>query len=69
MNVNERGRLAKKRESWSNSKQAESDSEDSAREMVVLPKEKYLEMEQNLKILSVSKLHYLFSSKALKITP
>ena len=55
MNVNERGRLAKKRQSWSNSKQAESDSEDSAREMVVLPKEKYLEMEENLKILSASK--------------
>ena len=52
MNVNERGRLAKKRQRWCNSKQAESDS---AREMVVLPKEKYLEMEQNLKILSESK--------------
>ena len=55
MNVNERGRLAKKRQRWRNSKQAESDSEDSAREMVVLPKEKYLEMEENLKILSESK--------------
>ena len=55
MNANERERLAKKRQCWSNSKQAESDSEDSAREMVVLPKEKYLEMEQNLKILSESK--------------
>ena len=45
----------KKRQRWSNSKQAESDSEDSAREMVVLSKEKYLEMEENLKILSESK--------------
>ena len=33
MNVNERGQLAKKRQRWCNSKQAESDSEDSAREM------------------------------------
>ena len=56
MNVKERGQLAKKRQccNWFNlsSKQAESDS---AREMVVLPKEKYLEMEENLKIVSESK--------------
>ena len=54
MNKNNPGRLPKRRQSFC--KKAEVDTDhDSAREMIVLPKEKYLEMEENLKILSESK--------------
>ena len=52
MNVNLRGRLDKKQQIWSNSRQTEKAD---SREMVVLPRETFLEMEENLKILSASK--------------
>ena len=52
MNVNLRGRLDKKRQIWSNSRQTEKAD---SREMVVLPRERFLEMEESLKILSESK--------------
>ena len=52
MNVNVRGRLDKKRQPWPNSRQSEKAVN---REMVVLPRETFLEMEESLKILSGSK--------------
>ena len=52
MDVNWRGRLDKKRQIWSNSRQTEKAD---SREMVVLPRETFLEMEERLKILSESK--------------
>ena len=51
MNVNMRGRLDKKRQIWSNSRQTEkADSRD-----VVLPRETFLEINESLKILAESK--------------
>lgn len=54
MNQTNRGRLAKKQH-WPICKKPDLNSVDSHKEMVVLPKEKYVEMEENLKILSESK--------------
>ena len=50
MNVNLRGRLDKKRQIWSR----QTEKADS-REMVVLPRETFLEMDESLKILSERK--------------
>ena len=52
MNVNLRGRLDKKQQIWSNSRQTKKAD---GREMVVLPRETVLEMDESLKILSESK--------------
>ena len=52
MNVNLRGKLDKKRQIWSNNRQTEKAD---SREMVVLPRETFLEMDESLKILSESK--------------
>ena len=52
MNVNLRGRLDIKRQIWSNSRQTEKAD---SREMVVLPRELFLEIDESLKILSESK--------------
>lgn len=52
MNVNLRRRLDKKRQIWSNSSQTEKAD---SREMVVLPRELFLEIDESLKILSESK--------------
>ena len=52
MNVYMRGRLDKRGQIWSNSRQSEKADN---REMVVLPRETYLEMKESLKILSQGK--------------
>lgn len=52
MNVYMRGRLDKRGQIWSNSRQSEKADN---REMVVLPRETYLEMKESLKILSQRK--------------
>lgn len=52
MNVYMRGRLEKGGQIWSNSRQSEKAD---YREMVVLPRETYLEMKESLKILSQGK--------------
>ena len=52
MNVNLRGRLDKKRQIWSNSRQTEKAD---SREMVVLPRETLLAMDERLKVLSERK--------------
>ena len=54
MNVNEHGRQAKRQQLVSNNSQI-NQPENTSRELVVLPREKFLELEKRLKILTESK--------------
>lgn len=67
MNRNQRGRIKKQKDLGTEKSASDSSCTGRTEEMVVIPKETFLEMEEKLKILAESKLIYLLLVPTIRL--